>query len=124
MMDTANVISFPAGDRGATPKAESSIPAGAVIALSSLAQMDVALLAAGDSQVYLNSLTMNDKVHRIRDMIERGIIVSTDFLPAAVISANTDPVAEVHPFGTVWINELTPEAFQTPGGGVWVSIWV
>lgn len=75
------------------------------------------------SAARISQATVNDKQLAIRTAVTNAVITVSDLLPPATIDATADPVDEVLPFGTVWINEATPEAFQTPGDGTWVSIW-
>lgn len=123
MMDPLAVISFPARDRTTGPVSTGSIASGIVHAFSSIEELDEVLLANSFTARYLSSLTLNDKIFILRGLIEDGTVTAANLLPDATIDADTDPDDEVEPWGTVWINETTPEVFQSDGIGNWTSIW-
>lgn len=123
MMDPVVVISFPASDRTAAPKSSSSLSTGVLTLFGSIDTIEAALLDAGDTQKILDTLTLNDKIYRLRLLIEDGTVTPANILPAVVIDAANDPVDEVEPWGTVWINTgTTPDGvFQSDGAGNWVE---
>lgn len=94
---------------------------GIAFVFSSIAQLDAALLDSGDTQSYLNTLTVNDKVFRVREKMAAGEISSASLLPAPIVEED-DPDDEVEPWGTVWINSDTNAVFQSDGEGNWVAL--
>jgi hypothetical protein len=55
------------------------------------------------------------------EKIKDGSATTVNLLPP-VVSDTSDPVAEVHPYGTAWHNTVSGDVFQTPGDGTWAQI--
>jgi hypothetical protein len=122
MMDPVATISFVDPERSSGPTPESSLAPGIVHSFSSIAELDAALEAAGDSASFLTGLSLNDKIYRLRSYVADGTVTSASLLPA-VTTDTSDPTDEVEPWGAVWVNTATPEVFQSDGQGNWTSIW-
>lgn len=71
MMDPTAVVSFIDPSRSATPLRTSAI-AGHEVAFSSMQGLDDALIVHGDTQAFLNTLTLNDKIYRLR--VAEGLV--------------------------------------------------
>jgi hypothetical protein len=115
-------VSFVDADRAVSPSGSMSFPA-IVPSLLDHTSMDAVLTdIMSVTAVHLSRMTLNDKQRAILQAVANGDITTVQLLPT-VVTDTDDPVAEVHPYGTVWVNTATPEVFQTPGDGTWTSIW-
>jgi len=96
--------------------------AGLAHALLSITEMDRVLMASPISftQAYVDGLGVNDKQYLIRTFLDEGTIATTHLLPVHTTAA-ADPVAQVHPYGTIWRNTVTGDIWQTAGDGTWIK---
>lgn len=114
-------VSFAGPPKSAAPlTGDSAIAEEAVGHLASIKALDLVLLNDMNvSQADIDSMTANDKQFAVKSYLDAGGTITPHVmpLPEAVENASA-PVAQVHPYGTVWIT-TSGDVYQTPGDGTW-----